>query len=502
MGERMSFTRRNLLAFGSGLGLTGSLASIAEATDQPGTPLRVRQNITEFAQDPGKVSALRKAVGRMKDKSKANPHDPYGWAYWAAIHGTTEAALPNLDKIYNQCDHSYPGYVAQHFLSWHRAYLYFFETVLKKAASEIPGAVDFELPYWDWYSTPRMPEIFVTDNGATNPLWNRRTIVDLSGATLKRNSFGKAAMLPGGGTPPKESFSWLLEADPHGAIHGLIGGDMGFVTSSARDPIFWLHHANIDRLWTAWMKAKSRTLPPEGSSWHNASWKYDAAGTWTQRAGEMLDQSKLGYRYDDESMPVHPAVPVAQVPSMVVLAQAAPVPAGSPSAATTMGAEATSMSATAAPVALASGVVAVELKIAPQNQGKLIALSQTPAASPITTANIVLEDVEVSDSGKQGGFGFDVVVSTVTGARVSIGTINTFTLSALDHGGGHAGHNMKRTLRFSLPSILGDLGVKTTAGLANGLTVAFVPVHPQSTDPKAFVTIGAVRIQASSQPIQ
>jgi hypothetical protein len=43
-------------------------------------------------------------------------------------------------------------------------------------------------------------------------------------------------------------FSTLLENGPHAYVHRLIGGDMsGF--ASPNDPIFWIHHAFIDRIW-------------------------------------------------------------------------------------------------------------------------------------------------------------------------------------------------------------------------------------------------------------
>jgi hypothetical protein len=43
-----------------------------------------------------------------------------------------------------------------------------------------------------------------------------------------------------------------LEFNPHDGVHQAIGGNMSVVDLSARDPIFFLHHANVDRLWTAW----------------------------------------------------------------------------------------------------------------------------------------------------------------------------------------------------------------------------------------------------------
>lgn len=38
----------------------------------------------------------------------------------------------------------------------------------------------------------------------------------------------------------------------HGSGHFLVGGVALDVFASPADPIFWLHHAQVDRLWTIW----------------------------------------------------------------------------------------------------------------------------------------------------------------------------------------------------------------------------------------------------------
>ncbi|KAL0576037.1 hypothetical protein V5O48_005944 [Marasmius crinis-equi] len=47
------------------------------------------------------------------------------------------------------------------------------------------------------------------------------------------------------------SFEYALEQGPHGALHNLIGGDMR-PHDAPNDPIFYMHHANIDRVWAKW----------------------------------------------------------------------------------------------------------------------------------------------------------------------------------------------------------------------------------------------------------
>ena len=74
--------------------------------------------------------------------------------------------------------------------------------------------------------------------------------------------------------------------------------------SSPNDPTFWLHHTNIDRLWSEWMRRHGPTYLPEsgGTVGHNiddAMWPYSHLGmTITPRM--MLDSEDLGYVYDTE----------------------------------------------------------------------------------------------------------------------------------------------------------------------------------------------------------
>jgi hypothetical protein len=49
-------------------------------------------------------------------------------------------------------------------------------------------------------------------------------------------------------------FRKALEGLPHNMIHAHLGGDMGIPTLSPNDPIFFLHHRNVDRLWVKWQK--------------------------------------------------------------------------------------------------------------------------------------------------------------------------------------------------------------------------------------------------------
>ncbi|MFN0125291.1 MAG: tyrosinase family protein [Verrucomicrobiales bacterium] len=57
-----------------------------------------------------------------------------------------------------------------------------------------------------------------------------------------------------------EAFQTTLEGGPHNSGHRAVGGTMASASSPA-DPIFWMHHANIDRLWAIW-QAQHPTKKP------------------------------------------------------------------------------------------------------------------------------------------------------------------------------------------------------------------------------------------------
>jgi tyrosinase len=68
--------------------------------------------------------------------------------------------------------------------------------------------------------------------------------------TLSQPDFGWFARIVEGG--PDYDLSGV-----HGGGHYGVGGSlgqMGDLYNSPADPIFWLHHANLDRVWWSWQK--------------------------------------------------------------------------------------------------------------------------------------------------------------------------------------------------------------------------------------------------------
>lgn len=100
--------------------------------------------------------------------------------------------------------------------------------------------------------------------------------LDARGAAVTKEAYIRAAMSPArfedfasGKTAghSDDGSEGPLESGPHDNVHGFTGGFMQAFLSPI-DPIFWLHHANLDRLWDIWsrkQKAKAFADLPTGA---------------------------------------------------------------------------------------------------------------------------------------------------------------------------------------------------------------------------------------------
>jgi tyrosinase len=99
----------------------------------------------------------------------------------------------------------------------------------------------------------------------------------------------------------------VMESRAHDMVHDAVGddtGNMGDPTTAARDPIFWLHHANVDRLWNRWLDENGHRLPDqkENMDWYDQQFPfYDENGK--QRVvtvSQILELASKEVRYDDD----------------------------------------------------------------------------------------------------------------------------------------------------------------------------------------------------------
>jgi tyrosinase len=162
------------------------------------------------------------------------------------------------------------------FLPWHRAYLLDLERELQAIDASVA------LPYWR-FDQPA-PNIFTSDFfgasnalgtvqfAATNPLQFWKT--DGVQGVNRRPLFNTATAPPGLRTEAQTlaigtqfpAFR-TMEGNPHGFAHTSFGGSIQNPATAPKDPLFFLLHCNVDRLWAKWQRQNGRFNPAVAASY-------------------------------------------------------------------------------------------------------------------------------------------------------------------------------------------------------------------------------------------
>lgn len=293
---------------------------------------RVRHNVAKLPAGDQTLYWYNRAIGQLQQRPST---DPTSWEYQAAVHGKAginEGPGSQQDPFLGQCQHS-----TWFFLPWHRMYLYYFEQIVAAEVAKLGGPADWALPYWNYCDTSdpdalKLPEAFrnpTLPDGSTNYLYveDRGPNTNEGAPIIQSDAVALDKVLPQpgfSGTWPKGGFGGFqtdganhdggtfyqdsVESQPHNHVHVDVGGWMGDPDTAALDPIFWLHHSNIDRLWEVWRNIDPTThLNPSDQSWlNNVTFQFhDVEGqAVTMSSSQVLDTTKLGYSYDDVSNPL------------------------------------------------------------------------------------------------------------------------------------------------------------------------------------------------------
>jgi len=249
----------------------------------PGEPrmigLRIRRDIRDL--DVDQLRRLRFAFARLQADQGRNGYQAlaghHGVPDWYCLHGT--ALL----------------------LPWHREYLLRMEAALRAIDDTI------HLPFFDW----------ADDRAARVGLPAAYTDASyaLADGTLLPNPLASAAVAPLGRRSRRASswnptslrsfaqsvdlaqlkksfreFSQGLEG-PNGSFHVWVGGDMGSSEYSAYDPVFWAHHATVDRQWAMWQQSARSASPSP------VLLNQELPGFAGRRVLDVMDHAALGYDY-------------------------------------------------------------------------------------------------------------------------------------------------------------------------------------------------------------
>ena len=285
-----------ITAGGSALALAASPARVRAQ----GAGVAVRRAVGQMQSDNPALASYRLAVERMKALPASDPRN------WNRIAQTHVDFCPHGNWF---------------FLPWHRAYVVAFERLCR----QLSGDPNFVLPYWDWTAQRQLPPAFTapTVAGRRNALFDATRDMG-PGDQVRTSAVGERVIArlmaetsfelfgstrPGGQNSTEARWqrargrTTALEAGPHNTVHEAVGGDMARMISP-RDPIFWLHHANVDRLWARWNALGGRN--PSNPLWTqfrfaNAFVQPRGQGTmpWNAGVADVLDHRAIGYTYPD-----------------------------------------------------------------------------------------------------------------------------------------------------------------------------------------------------------
>lgn len=223
-----------------------------------------------------------------------------------------------LTRVHMDMSHNMHGTMGEvglyRFLAWHRRYLVELEGELHRVDTLLrPGAAEkLGIPYWRWqdpfptwltgFLPAKDPNTGLTPpqrknasppakaNGADIDIILNQFSIQNTGLTGENDYTKFTYGIEGWGKRPDGTG---LPAHNHG--HSWIGGIMNNTRTSPTDPMFWLHHAEIDRLWQIWRQANSTPMP-------QLAGPDRIMDPWAESYDDLLDTTALGYAYDSMSL--------------------------------------------------------------------------------------------------------------------------------------------------------------------------------------------------------
>jgi tyrosinase len=256
------------------MAILGGCEALLEAIEHRPVRRRLRTGSSDV---DNAIAIYKDAVNQMKALPST---DPRSWSAQAAIHGTVTGG-------FNFCQHG-----TDHFFSWHRAYLLYFERICQ----ELTGEDSFGLPYWNWNQNPGIHPDF-TD--PASPLTHPRNNNSVAGF----NAFTDDALNPIFGDSNFFTFSSQIEGTPHNNAHVIIGGDM-VTGGSPLDPVFWAHHCMVDYCWAKW-NIELENDNTNDQDWLGTSWDHfvDGNGDAVEvSAAATVLMPLLSYRYESSTI--------------------------------------------------------------------------------------------------------------------------------------------------------------------------------------------------------
>jgi peroxiredoxin/N-acetylneuraminic acid mutarotase len=312
-----------------------------EAAKSEATASRERQQKTYTRYDiksPEGQKMLEKYARAVTLMRQLPDYDSHSWNWWWNTHWIKKypafmweesrkhkteviASLPAdvqslAEATWNGCQahasnpENPEQYQQWYFLPWHRLMLYQFEQTIREVLKDD----DFSLPYWNPVTGNEgdlsLPLVF---RDPASPLFNSTRWPWVNGGeridTLYMNWLTLDCLnekfyidAPHGSL----GFCPRFDQNPHFFTHIAIGGDMAEFSTVGGDPIFYLHHCNLDRIWESWNRL--------GNSNPNDPKYLNRAFTYADRNSKRVDMpvstgnrtAQLGFEYDKYEQPPKP----------------------------------------------------------------------------------------------------------------------------------------------------------------------------------------------------
>jgi tyrosinase len=166
------------------------------------------------------------------------------------------------------------------FLPWHRIYLLRMEELLMMVDSTVC------IPYWKSSEEQGFPSWLLPFTPTVNLMNGPHTVFRNLGGPFLPNAASVAGAMA---NATYDAFAAAIEGI-HNSGHVWVGGSMSGILTAPTDPVFWMHHAEIDRIWAAWQAAN----PGQNPSLAGAAAIMDP---WTETEVDTRDIAALGFTY-------------------------------------------------------------------------------------------------------------------------------------------------------------------------------------------------------------